>query len=1220
MIYSFETKVLRSILMGIMIVSVIIVFCNFLVEGQSIVYVIHVISLISFSSLYLFLNKTKKYEIAALLSGVVFFMLILLSWFIVGGYYSHGPYWLVLLNVVLISLAVRRYRKIVTLFCFVLLLVLVGMQMLYPKLIAPPTELTIRLVPYMVVISSSLVIFFVYTLKENLDIEKDIVNEQNIILTDQNDIIQEQNNVIHEINDLLEQKVIERTKKLEEKQKELEELIVAKDKLFDALHKEELFSKSLLSNLPVGILVFDLDGDIVHTNTVIKEFLQMDQVDSVLNIIENTFVRHYGIDQYFYRAKQGIKTINKEIFLDFSNELNRRSKRDSQNWIKISVVPVQTNSRNQVENILFLIEDITETKRVEDNLKISEIRLNSIIESTTDYIALFDRNFSLLKWNNSYERLLKDNKGLSIYTGLNLLKNYPNEIKRDNWEKLMRRAYQGEHVQVFLELNLINNETQHIDLNLYPVYEGDEVIGVTQFGRNITNQKKAELKLVELKQKMSPILKTLPIVVWSINKDDKLTYIQGNGLDVLGVKENIAVGKNLFEYFGDSTSNNDLIKKVFSSNKPESFEVNVGDLTFRTYTVPGVNGIGEKELIGISMDITEKKSIEQHLRISESYLKSIINSTKYAIWAVNTKGELTLFNRNMAAFFRKEFGEQLYTGKKLLESVNHIHRHVWEAIHERGFSGKTALFEYEINNEFYEIVVNPIYINNEIEGIAVFSKNITARKKSLDKLKERERFIDNVLNTVPVQVYIDEVDKQSVHYVNRPNYYQYKYRDNSLIDFKEQHIYDLCHIEDLPKLYEHYHAREAGLYHQASEVIVRLKDNQGNWRWTMIREVSLKLKNEDGGKKFLGVATDIHSLREKENELKQISNKLMLATRIAKIGICIFKPKSGEMMQDQQARELLQLKNESEISLEFFLDKVVDEIQKAELENAIYHPELFKNHKLEISLGYGKKKQSLKYFELIVTPVVNEGEECDSVIGVIFDKTDSRNKEIRLRQKQKEVLETTKKVAEYKLMALRAVMNPHFLFNSLNSIQYFIALNQKADALSYLSLFSKLIRKVINSSVSGSILLKEEIETIKYYVELESMRFENKFEFDFFIDPDLNTEGIQIPSLLIQPFIENAIIHGINNKEGKGFLQVRLLDMDNFIKCVIEDDGVGRKRAMEIKGENPLGHVSVGMMLTQERLDIINKSIPVQTKILDLVHNDGSAAGTRVELIIKIKE
>ena len=370
----------------------------------------------------------------------------------------------------------------------------------------------------------------VYTLKENLDIEKDIVNEQNSILTDQNDIIQEQNNVIHEINDLLEQKVIERTKKLEEKQKELEELLEAKDKLFEALQKEELFSKSLLTNLPVGILVFDLDGDIVHANTVIKEFLRMDEVDSVLNIIENPFVRHFGIDQYFYKAKQGIKTINKEIYLDFSIDLNKRSKRDSQNWIKISVVPVQTNSRNHAENILFLVEDITKTKEIEDNLKISEIRLNSIVESTTDYIALFDKNFSLLKWNNSYKRLLKDNKGLDIHTGYNLLQHYPDEVKRDNWEKLMRRAYQGEHVQVFLELNLINNETQHVDLNLYPVFEGDEVIGVTQFGRNITNQKKAELKLVELKQKMSPILNSLPIVVWSINKEGKLTYIRGKNV------------------------------------------------------------------------------------------------------------------------------------------------------------------------------------------------------------------------------------------------------------------------------------------------------------------------------------------------------------------------------------------------------------------------------------------------------------------------------------------------------------------------------------------------------------------------------------------------------------------------------------------------------------------------------------------------------------------
>ena len=393
MIYSFETKVLRTILVGVIIVTIIIELFNVLIGARAEFYLLNGFGFIAFSGIFYYYKRTSNYKVSVLLFSGIFTINTLICWYLLGGYLSHGPYWLNLLFVILSAVTVREYRKRVTVFCIVLLLVLVGFQLKFPQAIMLPTELTNRVVPYMVIISSSFIIFLVYTLKENLDIEKDIVNEQNSILTDQNDIIQEQNNVIHEINDLLEQKVIERTKKLEEKQKELEELLEAKDKLFEALQKEELFSKSLLTNLPVGILVFDLDGDIVHANTVIKEFLRMDEVDSVLNIIENPFVRHFGIDQYFYKAKQGIKTINKEIYLDFSIDLNKRSKRDSQNWIKISVVPVQTNSRNHAENILFLVEDITKTKEIEDNLKISEIRLNSIVESTTDYIALFDKNF-----------------------------------------------------------------------------------------------------------------------------------------------------------------------------------------------------------------------------------------------------------------------------------------------------------------------------------------------------------------------------------------------------------------------------------------------------------------------------------------------------------------------------------------------------------------------------------------------------------------------------------------------------------------------------------------------------------------------------------------------------------------------------------------------------------------------------------------------------------
>ncbi len=136
--------------------------------------------------------------------------------------------------------------------------------------------------------------------------------------------------------------------------------------------------------------------------------------------------------------------------------------------------------------------------------------------------------------------------------------------------------------------------------------------------------------------------------------------------------------------------------------------------------------------------------------------------------------------------------------------------------------------------------------------------------------------------------------------------------------------------------------------------------------------------------------------------------------------------------------------------------------------------------------------------------------------------------------RDRELVEANKKIGELKLMALRSVMSPHFIFNVLNSIQYFIARNDRLNAINYLSTFSKLVRSILTHSVDNKIKLAEEIEMLTNYVQLEMTRFENKFDFNLFVDEGLEVESIVIPSLLIQPYVENAILHGLYNKKEKG--------------------------------------------------------------------------------------
>jgi len=235
--------------------------------------------------------------------------------------------------------------------------------------------------------------------------------------------------------------------------------------------------------------------------------------------------------------------------------------------------------------------------------------------------------------------------------------------------------------------------------------------------------------------------------------------------------------------------------------------------------------------------------------------------------------------------------------------------------------------------------------------------------------------------------------------------------------------------------------------------------------------------------------------------------------------------------------------------------------------------------------------------------------EDNQVIGVsVFgdNVTESRTKD-------KQLAEANIKIGELKLMALRSVMSPHFIFNVLNSIQYFIAKNDRLNAITYLTTFSKLIRSILTHSVDNRIRLSDEIELLQNYVQLEMVRFENKFSFELSVDPQLEIETIYIPSLLIQPYVENAILHGLYNKTGLGKLKLAIYEKDDTVIFQIEDDGIGRAAATELRKRNFPTHKSMGIKLTEERLQLINQKHNVGFEIEDLFE-DGQPSGTRVRI------
>ncbi|MCX6233137.1 MAG: histidine kinase [Bacteroidetes bacterium] len=209
-------------------------------------------------------------------------------------------------------------------------------------------------------------------------------------------------------------------------------------------------------------------------------------------------------------------------------------------------------------------------------------------------------------------------------------------------------------------------------------------------------------------------------------------------------------------------------------------------------------------------------------------------------------------------------------------------------------------------------------------------------------------------------------------------------------------------------------------------------------------------------------------------------------------------------------------------------------------------------------------------------------------------------------------------VLEQKL--LRSQMNPHFIFNSLASIQNFI-LNQQADNASiFLTRFSKLLRNVLDNSAQEYVPLEKEISTIENYLALQKIRFGNKFEYAIDVDDALDPESVMIPPMLAQPFIENSIEHGIKHKKNIGHINIQFKQVGNMIHFEVEDDGVGREKAREVEIQQQKDHLSMATSITRERLVNLNKKLKkkISLDIIDLFTESGEACGTKVMFGIPI--
>jgi two-component sensor histidine kinase len=240
-------------------------------------------------------------------------------------------------------------------------------------------------------------------------------------------------------------------------------------------------------------------------------------------------------------------------------------------------------------------------------------------------------------------------------------------------------------------------------------------------------------------------------------------------------------------------------------------------------------------------------------------------------------------------------------------------------------------------------------------------------------------------------------------------------------------------------------------------------------------------------------------------------------------------------------------------------------------------------------------------------------------LSLVWLTVSLRIKSIHRRQEEKEQLQLRMSELEHK--ALLAQMNPHFIFNCLNSIQQYIFGQDISTANKYISGLAKLIRSTLYHSTLPFIPLAEEIEFLSNYLSLEKLRFKDKMSFEFVIDPGIDSRSLIIPPMILQPYVENSMRHGLRHKiAGKGHIRIEMKKGGDRLFISIEDNGIGREKAASYKTAEHIEYQSRGMSLTADRLRIMNTVYDndITVEVMDLEDDRGRPAGTRVEIQFRL--
>ena len=428
--------------------------------------------------------------------------------------------------------------------------------------------------------------------------------------------------------------------------------------------------------------------------------------------------------------------------------------------------------------------------------------------------------------------------------------------------------------------------------------------------------------------------------------------------------------------------------------------------------------------------------------------------------------------------------------------------------------------------------------------------------------------------------------------------------------------------------------------------------------YKQLAEVNIKQNNSEAAiqnynnalEEIQGNSVEKNTIKNEIADIYANSNKLEQAIAMKEDvlkNVDSLKDVVQQIKQRQGLAKLLILNNESDKALQLIQDSYNLALTKGKTIDA-------KNSLMQLIAYYKTKDDAQKTLQLydVFLQKLESLIKSDSTLidKKIFEETDQKIKQLEKEKSLQEELISKKNTFNYflvialivllililviirysyaiktknkkiSLQSLRREMNPHFIFNSLNSVNQFIAQNKEREANKYLTSYSSLMRNMMESSSKDFIPLQHEIDHLQKYLELEHLRFSNQFDFVVDVDESIDADAILAPNMLIQPHLENAIWHGLRYKETKGLLLLSIKNKTSFIEITIDDNGIGIEKSNSIKTQNQKIHQSIGLQNIKERIKLLNDlyKVDISFAVINKVNDGGTIVRLKIPYLNKI--